>query len=203
MYRIKAWSGYFYRCAGHYPERKGCGNMVPLAITDAAVTALLSMAHEPWTELRPVPGENHDVEIADIKLAMRDLGAQDLPDNEYDAELRRLRAERDRLAALPNIPDQWKDVEFCATCGGSVWQDACEAAEHSKITIGQHFKGLDPDGQRAMLLENVKLYAELGPSDPELSKLAAKPYRVPILRMESRLFRMPVEWIGPSEPQTV
>jgi DNA invertase Pin-like site-specific DNA recombinase len=182
MYRIHAWGGYFYRCAGHFPQRKGCGNLVPLGVTDAAVTALLSMAREPWKELRPVEGENHDIELAEIRIALDDLPKRNLPDADEDAERARLRAERNRLEGLPNIPDHWEEVD-------------------TGKTVGQHFTRLDFDGQRAMMLENVKLYAELGPSNPELSKLAGKPYPVPILRMESRLFRMPVQWIGEQASQ--
>lgn len=145
MYRISAGrkphQHFYYRCAGHYPERKGCGNMVDLAQADAAAIGVLSMSRAPWKELRLVPGENHDVELAEIRMAIRDLGAQDLPDNEYDAELAKLRAERDRLSTLPNVPDRWEDVK-------------------TDETVGQHFASLNREGQRAMLLERVKLTAE-------------------------------------------
>ncbi|HEY3037000.1 MAG TPA: recombinase family protein, partial [Streptosporangiaceae bacterium] len=77
MYRIHpARMSYYYRCSGHHPQRKGCGNMVKLEATDAVVTAFLSMAQGPWKEQRLIPGENHDVELAEIKLAIRDLGAK-------------------------------------------------------------------------------------------------------------------------------
>ncbi len=185
----------YYRCYGVQPQRKGCGNMVGLGLTDAAVTALLSMAHEPWKSQRLVPGENHDIELADIRLALDDLPKRNLPDADEDAERARLRAERDRLEALPNIPDDWQEVEICDTCGGSQYLDTCEAAGHHKVTIGEHFRRLDYEGQRALLVENVKLYVE--PVSPPVQPGFK---HVPMIRLESRLFKMPVEWIGPSEP---
>ena len=158
----------YYRCYGVQPQRKGCGNMVHLEVTDYLATMMLSMAQEPWKDPRLIPGENHDVELSEVKLAIRDLGAQDLPDDEYDAELTKLRAERDRLAALPNIPDHWEDVE-------------------TGETVGEHFMSLDNEDQRAMLLEDVKFTAE-SVTDPESRKI--------MLRMESRLFNVPVEAVA-------
>ena len=142
--------------------------MVDLTVADTLATTMLSLANEPWTALQLVEGENHDIEPADIKLAIRDLGAQDLPDGEYDAELAKLRAKRDRLALLPNIPDHWEDVE-------------------TDETIGEHFTSLDFDGHRTMLLEDVKFTAESA-TDPESRRI--------ILRMESRLFNVPVEAVA-------
>jgi site-specific DNA recombinase len=165
MYRIKAYGGLHYRCSGHHPQRKGCGNMIPLEVTDSLAVQMLSQASEPWTELVKVDGENHDIELAEVKLAIRDLAAQDLPDSEYDAKLAELRAERDRLAALPNVPDEWKPID-------------------TGRTVGQHFAALDLDGKRAMLLEEVKLYAEKSPADSP-----APGY--PVLVMRSRLFTIP------------
>src|SRR5215813_890958 len=178
MYRIPAGRRphvhYYYRCAGHYPERKGCGNMVDLAMTDWIVTQTLSLASAAWKDLRLIKGENHDVEQAEIKLAIRDLGTQGLPDDEYDAQLAKLRAERDRIAALPNIPDHWEEVE-------------------TGETVGQHFTRLDYEGQRAMLLADVRVFAQ--PPTEQLRKLS--PY--PMVTIESRLFTLPVMWVGTDE----
>ncbi len=193
MYRINAWGGYFYRCAGYYPERKGCGNMVDLDATDLFVAQLLSLASDPWKEPRLVEGENHDIELTEIQLQLDDLPKRKLPDVEEDAERARLREERNRLESLPNIPDRWKDVEVCGTCDGSEYLNTCEAAFHHKESVGEHWANLDYDGQRAMLKRgDVRVYAE-SPRTPELQKLLGSP----LIRVESRLFRVPLESIQP------
>lgn len=149
----------YYRCAGYYPERKSCGNMIDLKETDEGVTLWLMAAPDPWKELRLVEGENHDIELADIRIRLDDLPKRNLSDANEDAERARLRTERDRLAALPNIPDHWDEVEICGTCE-SAWLYRCAAADHHKVTVGEHFRSLDRDGRRAMILEHVKIYGE-------------------------------------------
>jgi DNA invertase Pin-like site-specific DNA recombinase len=199
MYRQNPHSHYFYyRCHGHEPENKGCGNMIDLAITDAAVRLWLSMASNPWTELRRTHRDNHEATLADIRLALSDLPKQGLSRKDEQAERERLWAEEDKYTELQKRAGEqpkWKEVAICATCDGGEYTEDCEAAGHHGETVGEHFKGLDYDGQRAMLLKDVKIYAKpIG--DPELSKVDGKVRRIPILRMESRLFKMPVEWIG-------
>lgn len=176
MYRIHPpGRGYWYRCNGHSPANKGCGNNVHLETTDAHVIILLSQSDELWPDWQKIEGENHDIELAQIKLELRDLAAKDLPDDEYDAELARLRAERDRIAALPNTPDRWEKT-------------------YSGETIGEHFGSLDYAGKRAMLLDEVntvRIYAQ-SITDPELRKITPGP----MLRIESRLFKLPVTWLS-------
>lgn len=176
MYRLRAGrkphGHYYYRCAGHYPERQGCGNMVDLDSTDIAVIHLLSMAQEPWKEQQLVKGENHDIELTEIRIALDDLPKRHLSDAEEDAERSRLRAERNRLESLPNIPDHWEEVD-------------------TGKTVGEHFVSLNREGRRAMLLEDVTVYAE-SITDPELRKVTSGP----MLRIESRLFTLPVTWIN-------
>jgi hypothetical protein len=63
------------------------------------------MAHEPWTEQRRIEGVNHDAEIAELLLKLGDLPKRGLSDADEDAERSRLRAARDRLEAMPSVPD--------------------------------------------------------------------------------------------------
>ena len=193
MYRIKAWQGLFDRCAGTYPQRKGCGNMVGLPVTDMTVAQILSLSAEPWKDLRLIEGENHDVELADIALQLQDLPSRNLPDTEEDAERARLRAERDRLTELNKHarPDRWDEMEMCTICA-SEYQDTCEASGHPMVTVGEHWASLDHESRRAVLLENVKVYAEV--PDPELRKIGSGPK----VRIESPLFRLPVTWVDPA-----
>lgn len=177
MYRITAgrrpYKRDYYRCRGHAPELKSCGNMVPLDKTDFAVSGLLSLAQEPWTELRHIRGENYDSELAEVQLALNDLPKQGLTDTEEDAERQRLRAERDRLAELNEhaTPDRWEEVE-------------------TGETVGQHWGSLDYAGKRAMLLKEVRVFAE--PMPPELRRAGASPK----ISLESRLFTLPVTWLS-------
>jgi hypothetical protein len=176
MYRIHPpGRGFWYRCHGHEPENKGCGNIVPLEATDEIVVVLLSTAREPWTELRKIEGHNYDAEIDDIRLKLADLPRLGLTDAEEDAERARLRAERDRLESLPKVPDRWEEIE-------------------TGKTVGEHFASLDFDGQRTMVLDNVKAYAEKAPDGyVELMDdlLGFTGVAVPRVRIESRLFKLP------------
>lgn len=152
-----------YRCAGHYPDRRGCGNVVSLQATNTLARAVLATASGPWEEMRLVEGQNHAAELAEVQLALDDLPKRRLNRADEQRERERLWAEQDRLAALPNEPDRWVPVD-------------------TGLTIGQHFLSLDYDGQRAMLLADVKFYAE---------PLQGAPAGVPSLRIKSRLFRLP------------
>jgi len=97
-----------YRCSGRGPQRKGCGNMVRLEAVDSVVDRWMSVWDEEVTVPVLVAGTD-DAELEDVLQQIRDLAARDLPDADYDAELARLRAERDRLKALPREDDRWED----------------------------------------------------------------------------------------------
>jgi hypothetical protein len=174
MYRSIKDQYIYYRCAGRYPERKGCGNYVNLEATDQGAVMLLSISKAPWTELRLVRGVNHQAELSQIKLDIRDLGAQDLPDDEYDRRLTELRARRDDLLTKDNIPDQWKE-------------------EDTGLTVGQHFLSLDRAGQRQMILDEVKFYAKP-------AGLPGKDKRIPVVAMKSRLFTVPAPLVQAEAP---
>ena len=138
--------------------------MVQLEATDRIVAAFLSMAQGEWKEWRLIPGENYDVDIADVMQQLEDLPKLGLPDTKEDTERKRLRAERDRLEDLNKRarPDEWKE-------------------EPTGKSIGEHFMSLDFDGRRNMMLDEVKFYAEKRPGEPDH----------PIVTMgPSRLFRL-------------
>lgn len=58
------------------------------------------------------PGNDHSAELADVQLRLKQLGAEDLDDEEYDRRLAELRAERDRIRELPIEPGRvdWIDT---------------------------------------------------------------------------------------------
>jgi DNA invertase Pin-like site-specific DNA recombinase len=170
MYRIHSRGNYYYyRCRGHAPDVKGCGNMTRLEVTDAVVTALLSMAPDPYKEWRHVKGQNYDNDLAQIQLALNDLPKQGLSREDEQAERERLWAEEDRLIEANKHArlDRWEE-------------------KPTGKTVGQHFMGLDFDGRRKMMLdEGVKVFAEKNPSDPDRPNVWIKSSR------QFRLLRMP------------
>ena len=54
-----------------------------------------------------IPGNNHEVEIAEVNRELVRLAAKRLPYAEEDAERAKLRAELDRLGSLPATEDKW------------------------------------------------------------------------------------------------
>jgi DNA invertase Pin-like site-specific DNA recombinase len=176
MYRIHPpGRGYWYRCHGFEPDNKGCGNIVHLETTDAKVTALLSKAPGPHSELQWVPGANFDNELVEIALALNDLPMRGLSDDDEDAERKRLRAGRDRLELLNQDaePDRWEQVP-------------------TGETIGEHWASLDLTGQRKMLLADVKVYA----NDAMVYDADGELVRQPVVTIESRLFAVASDLYG-------
>jgi DNA invertase Pin-like site-specific DNA recombinase len=117
MYRHRALSRgrayFYYRCFGRGSQRASCGNMVPVGRVDAKVNQIIANRFNTQvTEKRVVRGNEAELEnrLAEIQFEIKQLGSRDLPDAEYDAELARLRAERDRVAATDLIPDRVKLV---------------------------------------------------------------------------------------------
>jgi DNA invertase Pin-like site-specific DNA recombinase len=101
MYRIHpARMSFYYRCAGHHPQRKGCGTMVNLSWLDSTFDKSMSADRRHPVEWVLIEGTNHDIELAEVMLALDDLPKRKLPDSDEDAERRRLRDERNRLEEL-------------------------------------------------------------------------------------------------------
>jgi DNA invertase Pin-like site-specific DNA recombinase len=172
MYRVNSRGrGFYYRCAGHLPQRRGCGSMIKLDTLDQAVIDRLSRAPDKWTVMQLIPGENYDIEIAEVRLALDDLGKLHLSDDEEDAERKRLRKERDRLeeANKHKRPDEWKPID-------------------TDRTVGQEFARRDFDGRREMLLENVKVFAAYA----DIAAVGIED--VLAIRIVSRLFKVPLTW---------
>ncbi len=110
----------WYRCAGRGTQRKGCGNMIRLITLDRIVNSLLRQNELPYKELRIIPGTDYAAEIEEVKFEIRSVMASDLTDDEIDIRVKELRAERDRLQALPVIPDRLEYVTTGETYG-HIW----------------------------------------------------------------------------------
>jgi site-specific DNA recombinase len=112
MYRHRALSRgrayYYYRCFGRGSQRRSCGNMLPVAKADAAVEQIIQADFDvPIKEYRVKHGNERDLEnrLEEIRDEISQLSLRGLSDDEFDAELARLRAERDRIVATAVIPD--------------------------------------------------------------------------------------------------
>jgi site-specific DNA recombinase len=112
-----------------------------------------------------IPGANQDAQIAAVNEAIKDLAAQytreAISDEDYDAKLASLRAERRRLQAMPAEPDQIIE-------------------RPTGITVAEHWKTLDAADKRSYLLAaRVVVHAardERGRLEARLT--GESPYRV-------------------------
>jgi len=94
----------------HGEPPQGCGNMVRMEVTDAAVNGIMATTFRvPVKRLILVKGSDYQDELDEIRYRIRELDPDLMSDEQYDAELRRLRAGRDRLKALPAEPDRWEE----------------------------------------------------------------------------------------------
>jgi len=86
-------------------RRKGCGNMVRMELADAAVDEIMATTFRVRVKrLILIKGSDHQDELEEISHRIRELDPDVMTDEQYDAELARLRAGRDRLRALPAGP---------------------------------------------------------------------------------------------------
>ena len=113
----------YYRCWGTGSRPRGCGNMVRMDVADAAVNQVMATTFGvPVKRLILVKGSDHQDELEEISHRIRELDPDVMTDEQYDAELARLRAERDRLRALPAQPDRW-DEELTGEYYSDLYQD--------------------------------------------------------------------------------
>lgn len=140
MYRIKPrGDDYWYRCTGRGPQRKGCGNMVRLDWADACVSDSISRWDDEITQKILVPGHDWTADIEGIRFEMRQLMLRNLPDEEMDRELVRLRAERDRLQALPADPDRIEEIGTGRTYA-ALWASLENDVERNDFLLSQGVK---------------------------------------------------------------
>ena len=84
--------------------------MVRMEVADAAVNEIMATTFRvPVKRLILIKGLDHQDELEEISHRIRELDPDVMTDEQYDAELARLRAGRDRLKALPAEPDRWDE----------------------------------------------------------------------------------------------
>jgi site-specific DNA recombinase len=141
----------YYRCKGSYNTaraRKDCSSkLIRVEELDSrAIEAVLDKyGHLPHTEPRVIPGDNHDTELAAVSEAMISLTTQltrrVISDDDYDETMRKLRAERTRLEALPAEPDRIEEIP-------------------TGQTIAEHWADLDVLAKRQwMISHKIKVHA--------------------------------------------
>jgi site-specific DNA recombinase len=130
MYRITAGKAKkeFYRCTGSGPQRKGCGNMVPFALTEFLVASQIFVkSTEPHTRKTWVDGQSWDDEISNVKQALREA----VEAERFDA-MPALQASLEELRSRESVPGHYESVK-------------------TGKTVGEHFWTLDNDGKRDYL----------------------------------------------------
>jgi hypothetical protein len=97
----------YYYCVGVYPARRStCKFGVACEALDAAVGDYMASLNLPIMKRELVPGRDHWDEIEEIEQKISDLALQDLDDDDFDARMAALRAERRRLKSLKPEPDR-------------------------------------------------------------------------------------------------
>ena len=92
----------------HGSRRKGCGNTVRMEVVDAAVNEIMATTFRVRVKrLILVKGTDYQDQLEVISYRIRALDPDAMSDEQFDEQVRRLRAERDRLKALPAEPDRW------------------------------------------------------------------------------------------------
>jgi hypothetical protein len=113
MYKIRSGGREitYYRCTGRGAQRKGCGNNILTETVDDLVCQIMIGLKRPIMKIVFIPGNDHSAQLADVQFQLKQLANEDLTDEQYDAELARLRAERDRIRELPIEPGRVERVD--------------------------------------------------------------------------------------------
>jgi DNA invertase Pin-like site-specific DNA recombinase len=137
----------YYRCTGRGPQRKGCGNMVPLEwLDETVIEAMLADQMNKHYERVFVAGDDRSDEIGKLREA-----AMDAYRKGDKARFTELDAEADQLAMLPSVPPHWEEHK-------------------TGQTEGDWFASLD-DSQRREALRDIAIFAHgdnpvaIGPRD--------------------------------------
>lgn len=131
MYRYSTGGHEYYRCTGRGPQRRGCGNAIPVDVADARVIeAMESDYMNPHIERVFIPGDNRSDEIGKL----RERGAEAMKRGDYSAATDCMQIAA-KLESLPTIAPHWEEKE-------------------TGQTQGEYFASLDTDGRRHELAQN-------------------------------------------------
>ena len=83
---------------------------VRMEVADTAVEEIMATTFGvPVKRLILVTGTDYQDQLDEISYRIRALDPDLMSDEQFDEQVRRLRAERDRLKALPAEPDRWEE----------------------------------------------------------------------------------------------
>ena len=136
MYRVNARGKLYYRCTGSGPQRKGCGNMVPLAELDAIVIESMTSDHMNMHVERVFIAGDDRSDVARLRKA-----AMEAYERGDKARFMELDAQADALDT-PAIPPHWETRE-------------------TEQTAGEHFAALDNDARRSELAQRWEVSAHM------------------------------------------
>jgi hypothetical protein len=84
--------------------------MVRMEVADTAVDEIMATTFgAPVKRLILVTGTHYQDQLDEISYRIKALDPDAMSDEQFDEQVRRLRAERDRLKALPAEPDRWEE----------------------------------------------------------------------------------------------
>jgi hypothetical protein len=96
--------------------------MVRMEVADAAVNEIMATTFRVRVKrLILVKGTDYQDQLDEISYRIRALDPDVMSDEQFDEQVRRLRAERDRLKALPAEPDRW-DEQLTAELYADIYQ---------------------------------------------------------------------------------
>jgi DNA invertase Pin-like site-specific DNA recombinase len=122
----------YYRCTGSGPQRKGCGNMIPVAeLDEIVIDAMLADLMNDHVERVFIPGNDRSGEIGKLRQQAMDAYASG-----DKSRFLTLDAQADELAALPSVAPHWEDKE-------------------TGLKMGEHFATLDAAGRREEISHHV------------------------------------------------
>ena len=154
-------AGHYYRCTGTGSRRKGCGNMVRMEVADTAVEEIMATTFGvPVKRLILVKGTDYQDQLDEISYRIRALDPDVMSDEQFDEQVRRLRAERDRLKALPAEPDRW-DEQLTGELYSDIYQ-ALPVAERGAWLTSHGFVIHATKKQVSVIQGDVRGTAHLG-----------------------------------------
>ena len=107
-----------------------------------------------------VKGTDYQDQLEEISYRIRALDPDVMSDEQFDEQVRRLRAERDRLKALPAEPDRW-DEQLTAELYSDIYQ-ALPASERGAWLTSHEFVVHATKKQVSVIQGDVRGTAHLG-----------------------------------------
>ena len=174
----------YYRCTGTGSRRKGCGNMVRMEVVDAAVNEIMATTFRVRVKrLILVKGTDYQDQLDEISYRIRALDPDVMSDEQFDEQVRRLRAERDRLKALPAEPDRWDEQ----LTGGAVFRHLPGAPRGRARRVADLARVRDPRHEERSQRDPGRRERDSSP------RVSSEPF-ILLAGLQCRLRQRPMSW---------